>query len=208
MLASIDFAFKLKEKRIQQGLSHKKLSEELCERYGIKISRDSLINYETSAEYHSKKGKNLKMNITYLWCLADYFGVSTDWFLGKSNVETPNADIRAVNEYTHLSEKAINALENPDVYNFINALFDNGLEENIITVRQYARKAASQAVINEQLRDHLKDAHLPQPEDIFSLSPSEEWYIEQIQKKFTCIQDTTQNMYEDAKELSRCVKRR
>lgn len=41
---------------------------------------------------------------------AKYFGVSTDYLLGLSNVSTTETDIRMINEYTGLSELAIDTL--------------------------------------------------------------------------------------------------
>ena len=39
--------------------------------------------------------------------LAMHFGVSTDYLLGLSSVETPDTDLHAVCDYTGLSEKAV-----------------------------------------------------------------------------------------------------
>lgn len=42
--------------------------------------------------------------------LADYFGVSTDYLLGRTDIETPNSDIQTICEYTGLDEKAVEKL--------------------------------------------------------------------------------------------------
>lgn len=45
--------------------------------------------------------------------IARYFGVTTDYLLGLTDVKTIETDVRAVAEYTGLSEDAIKALSNP-----------------------------------------------------------------------------------------------
>ena len=42
--------------------------------------------------------------------LADYFGVSTDYLLGRTDIETPNSDIQTICEYTGLDEYLIEYL--------------------------------------------------------------------------------------------------
>ena len=74
-------------------MSHEKLKEKLKEIYGVEISRDSLMNYEVSDVNHSKFGTNLKMNVEYLNCLSSFYGVSTDYLLGRSDAKTANEDI-------------------------------------------------------------------------------------------------------------------
>jgi len=44
--------------------------------------------------------------------MADYYNVSTDFLLGRSEVETLDIDIQAIHEKTGLSEKAINNILN------------------------------------------------------------------------------------------------
>lgn len=68
-------------------MSHEKLKEKLKEIYGVEISRDSLMNYEVSDVNHSKFGTNLKMNVEYLNCLSSFYGVSTDYLLGRSDAK-------------------------------------------------------------------------------------------------------------------------
>ena len=58
-------------------------------------------------------------NIEQLNLLSDYFNVSLDYLVGRSDIKTPNADIRAVCEYTGLSEKAIDTLHMIKCHNVI-----------------------------------------------------------------------------------------
>ncbi len=41
---------------------------------------------------------------------ADFFGVSTDYLLGRTDTRTPETSIQAVCDYTHLAEKSIEVL--------------------------------------------------------------------------------------------------
>lgn len=55
--------------------------------------------------------------------IADYFGVSVDWLLGRTQTETPDADMQAVCEYTGLSEDAIELIKKePRVSKVLNTL--------------------------------------------------------------------------------------
>lgn len=105
---TIIMAERLKE--LRGGMSHDKVSKAIEERYGVKISRDSLMNYEFTKENHDKTGKNKGMRIEYLWCLADFYGVSADYILGLTDVKKPSADLRAAVSYTGLSEDSITTL--------------------------------------------------------------------------------------------------
>ena len=42
--------------------------------------------------------------------IADFFHVSTDYLLGRTNAKTQNADLRAICDYTGLSEGSVNTL--------------------------------------------------------------------------------------------------
>lgn len=79
---------RLKEVRERHGLSHVALSDAIQERYGVRIAKDSLINYEVSDEHHTKAYKNNGMRVEYLRYLADFYGVTTDWLLGLSDHPT------------------------------------------------------------------------------------------------------------------------
>ncbi len=80
---SFIMAERLKRLREEKGLSHDKLSKALFENYGVKISSDSLINYEVTNENHTKAYKNQGMRVEYLRCFADFYGVSADYILGQ-----------------------------------------------------------------------------------------------------------------------------
>lgn len=73
----------------------------------VGISRASLEYYE--------KGKR-KPDIEILAKFADYFGVSADYLLGRTDVKTVDKDLQFVCDYTGLSEKSINQIVNNSDY--------------------------------------------------------------------------------------------
>lgn len=103
-------ARRLKAERNKKGLSHVKLCEALQEKYGIAISKDSLINYEVSDETHPKAGSNMAMRVEYLSCLADFYGVSMDYLAGKAEEPSPDVSVQAASAYTGLSGEALEML--------------------------------------------------------------------------------------------------
>lgn len=100
---SIKMADRLRQLRESRKISYEKLSKTLSERYGIKISSDSLMNYEVAESTHTKAYKNLGMRVEYLRCFADFYGVSTDYLLGLAENPVLDQSTRAVCEYTGLS---------------------------------------------------------------------------------------------------------
>lgn len=100
-------ATRLKAERTNAKLSHAKLSESIQTKYGINISVDSLKGYEVDTENKTKTGSNKGMRIEYLYCLADFYGVSTDYLLGISDSRSRNTEIRKIHNATGLSDKAI-----------------------------------------------------------------------------------------------------
>ena len=81
---SIKIANRLKELRSKKELSFEQLKKVLFEEYNIKISVDSLKNYEIT-EDHIRANSNLGMRIEYLNCFADFYGVTADYLLGRTD---------------------------------------------------------------------------------------------------------------------------
>lgn len=107
---SFIIASRLKSERTRAQLSHAKLSEAIQKKYDISISVDSLKGYEVDTDYKTKTGSNKGMRIEYLYCLADFYGVSTDYLLGISNSRSRNTEIRTIHNSTGLSESAVKHL--------------------------------------------------------------------------------------------------
>ena len=89
------FPSRLRELRKEKGVSQDTVSKEL------KISKSTLGLWETGDTLPDAKA---------VYDLAIYYGVSTDFLLGKTNVSSSDTKIRDVCEYTGLSSNAIQAL--------------------------------------------------------------------------------------------------
>lgn len=103
-------AERLKEERKRIKLSHEKLSKKIEAEYGVKVSVDSLKNYEVTDPYSERFGKNIAMRVEYLACLADIYGVSMDYLAGKAEHRTTDPSLQAAADYTGLTENALEAL--------------------------------------------------------------------------------------------------
>ena len=80
---------------------------------------DDLGISRSSLEYYEKNKR--KPDIEVLTKIADYYNVSADYLLGRTNAETTDKDLRFICEYTGLSENAISTLcELHDPVNVIN----------------------------------------------------------------------------------------
>lgn len=144
---------RLKELRESKGLSHEKLKKIMMEKYHVKISRDSLMSYEISDEFHSKAEKcpNLKMRVEYLNCFSDLYGVSTDYLLGKTDIKTPDISVQEICEYTGISESAIIVLQKikeresddePNMFNrFLSTMICNGTFQRMLCRMMIYRNA-------------------------------------------------------------------
>ena len=94
-----------------ESLSHDALSS-LLDKRGVKVSRDSLINYERnpSIEPTSRHGTCPGMSAKNLVALADLYGVSTDYILGLTDIKTTDVDIATACVTTGLTESAVEKL--------------------------------------------------------------------------------------------------
>ncbi len=172
---SSTMAVRLKLLREEKGLSHVRLSAALYEKYGVKISRDSLMSYEISDPYHSKAGKNQGMRVEYLRYLADFYGVSADYILGTSSTRSAIPDMQQAVQYSLLSEKAIstirglgNSLLPPSQLDKLNWLLSNnhfvyGVTSRLDNLERDAadfHRCGSQfnSMNMEYVKNHLSDA--------------------------------------------------
>lgn len=81
-------------------MSFVKLSKEIDDKTGVKISHTALWEYE-------KDNGQKKMSIEFLCALADYYKVSTDYLLGLADEPSPIIEIQAITKILGLSEEAM-----------------------------------------------------------------------------------------------------
>lgn len=91
------FANKLRELRVIEKLSQTELAEKLG------VSRGSISFYENGER---------TADIDFIYKAAQFFNVSADYLIGRTNASTQNEDIRAICDYTGLSEAAVSELHN------------------------------------------------------------------------------------------------
>lgn len=124
------FATRLRELFTKQKKSQKNLADYIKENGQKEYSRQMVSNWTHGCE----------PNLTTIPIIANFFGVSTDYLLGKSDVQSANTDLKGVCDYTNLSEGAIKQIT--DLKNSQDAkasgsslfeLFDYILNKGIIT---------------------------------------------------------------------------
>lgn len=100
-------AQRLKELRAKRGIpSLDKLRIALENEAGLVISRDSLRGYEVQEPKGGPShSSNDGMNAETLRTLAQFYGVSSDYILGLTEISTPNPTAQAACEYTGLTEE-------------------------------------------------------------------------------------------------------
>ena len=108
-------ADRLRNLREEKDLSWDRLAEALKDQYGIQIHRDTLKFYEAKGN-HSKAGNNRAMKAEYLNCLADFYGVSVDYLLGRTDTRSPDADVQGIMQKTSLSETTVKELLGANFY--------------------------------------------------------------------------------------------
>lgn len=138
---SIAMAKRLKELRLERGLSYEALSQLLSKR-GTSLSHDSLQNYETSTPNHTKYGKNLAMRADSLLALAQLYGVSTDYLLCVTDIRSPNPNVAEMVDYLGISED--------------NICFLHALNQKTVVANRY-EKILHESVLSKEAPVHLKE---------------------------------------------------
>lgn len=156
MFDSSLFGKRLKELRECKGLSHQKLSEALHEKYGIKISTNSLLNYEVTEKNHTKYEKNAGMRTEYLYYFSDFYGVSSDYLLGFTN--EPCKKQTAVDEL-NLPSSVVSYLRKMNNEDEVSSLFRNTIiailsnsrfwEDIIPSIYRYINVSISELLLEE-----------------------------------------------------------
>lgn len=155
----------------------------------VGISRASLEYYE--------KGKR-KPDIEILAKFADYFGVSADYLLGRTDVKTVDKDLQFVCEYTNLSEVSVNLLHSswaPSVSDIIDFLLGAtsyhdfwGFCHELRKYRMQYRELLEdrESIMNDKSRKPCSSDELIKAiEHYDSLQDSKDLYEFKLQKLFT-----------------------
>lgn len=111
---SLKMGERLRKLRKSRGLSYERLQAAISEKYGVEISKDSLINYEVSDENHTKRFKNNGMRVEYLRYFSDFYHVSADYLLALSDIKATDSTTRDICEKTGLSEHTVSRLMQDD----------------------------------------------------------------------------------------------
>lgn len=198
---SFKMARRLKKLRTSKELSHAKLSAELLRIYDIKISRASLMNYEIDDEHHSRAEScaNLKMNAEYLNCFADFYGVSTDYLLCRTDMTTSDVNALSVCKEYGLSESFCEWLKcleesepdiKPGVLNGLRLLYEResfewicfAVNSLVEEYKNYQKSVWAQCEIGtdssqglERLRQDMEDIVEEKSGDLFVVLPKSEW---------------------------------
>lgn len=119
-------AKRLRELREENNLSYERLSQQLSEKYPhFSLSDQSLLKYEVTEDNHKHSGAAASMKAENLWYLADFYGVTVDYLMGRSNNRVINCE--EVLKKTGVSENALLFLCERNEENFPNDTLLHGL---------------------------------------------------------------------------------
>ena len=100
------------------------------------------------------------MKIEFLSCFADFYGVSTDYLLGRTDTPTPDVSLRAASEYIGLSDEVVDYLHVTSIipgYRSFNERFvgdilliDNGVTGELADLISKSAMALAMSIITAQ----------------------------------------------------------
>lgn len=176
------FADRLKE--LMGTLSQEEFSKK------IGINRTTLINYLF--------GKR-EPQILVLKQIAEECEVSADYLLGLSNCRSLKDDEKTACFTTGLSENTISQLKsNPCAIRFIDSLFENGFDKEIIDVDMWVKKAAEYNAREDDFESQLKQKGHPPFEHP---KPPKEWYEQEPLRQLSSVAAAAKDMYTKEYEL-------
>lgn len=158
---------RLRELREKKGLSYEKLEKKLGE-LGIKIGVQSLKNYEVCEKPHSKFNSVDGMTIKKLNDLATFYGVSTDYLLGKRDTPTDDYGISSICERTGLSQNTAFALtcgknsnNSPSI--FFNFFYDNNGNLRYIStlINELIKNISELNLLYDRLKNEQQEQNEP-----------------------------------------------
>lgn len=130
-------ATRLKKLREERGLSHRRLSEKLSSKYpDFTLTDQTLMKYEVCDDNHKNSKAVNSIKAENIWYFADFYGVTTDYLLGRSDCK--NIYANEVLEKTGLEEESVQVLteyaqnkESGDPFLYgLNYLLKNELQKN------------------------------------------------------------------------------
>jgi hypothetical protein len=156
---------RLRSLREEKGISYQDLANALLDNYGIKISKDSLRDYEIDGDYRAKSKNlpNMGMRTEYLYALADFYCVSADYILGFSESKSIDVDIQNACRCTGLSEETVKMLStfsssDKTVSSFIARYF-----EEIIVFNDRDIESVCNCIVNAALANAISEkGHKPE----------------------------------------------
>ena len=136
----IEFSKRLIQLREQRGITQQELADKL------KITRQSLSLYEKAER---------TINIELLARIADFFNVSTDYLMGRTDTATMNEDIQTACKITGLSEEAINKFAK-----ILNIIINGGIlivkEEFLMLLKSINREGMDELINFIERSDFFK----------------------------------------------------
>ncbi len=100
--ANAVFAVKIRKLFEESGKTHNNLAEYIEQRLGESVTRQAVGQWCNG---------NTCPNLRTVPIIAEFFGVSTDYLLTDTEIKTTNAELKAVCEYTGLSESAVSKIK-------------------------------------------------------------------------------------------------
>lgn len=163
------FADKLKELRTNKKLSQTELAEKLG------VSRGSISFYENGER---------TADIDFVYKAAQFFNVSADYLLGRTGTKTQDMSIRAICDYTGLSDEAVKKL------NTMHELSKQGVSDEgpyVIIGEQFNLSLISDVI--DQLR-FLNSEILTTNDNMFDVCFSHiQEYVRHLEKSEKCARE-------------------
>lgn len=144
---------RIKDLRESKQLSHDKLADVLEKTCHISVSRESLIRYEKNEEACHK------MSADKLAALAQVFGVTTDYLLGRSQYQSADME-RFTAGAIGLSEKAtISMLGDTSIVPALNLLVERGNFEPLLKAMYLYYHACEADCVKEETELFWREVH-------------------------------------------------
>lgn len=136
-----EFSKRIKTLRKEKGKTQKEVAE------GARILPATYSRYEV--------GERLP-TVDILNNIADYYGVTTDYLLGRTNIKTPEIETRAACEMLGLSETVLNLLAKKSKLESSNEVFSTLIMNFLVTYQPSIKLLAKKLYLAKKLDDIYK----------------------------------------------------